>query len=279
MLLIALPLLIGWLCTNAPAAEEEPQITLTVLTFNIMWEENGVRAGNFSLPVWKDRATTVAKLIEDSNADIIGLQEASSEQRENLQHLLPSYALIHHEATNNTNPILFRTGRFHKIDSGAFVLNKNPEIEGTNIGVRSSNWANLKDRQTGQPLWIYNLHLDHRSKGPTRQISAVRLIQPTATHRGAVIVTGDFNCSENSPTMNFLHGNVPLDNDDGNLVTNQRPMVTAYKFVHPRTTDRVIDHVLVTSELQTLSAGRIQSKTASDHDAFWAKVAHKGEAE
>jgi endonuclease/exonuclease/phosphatase family metal-dependent hydrolase len=272
-------LIVGLLRIDATAAEGEPQTTLKVLTFNIMWEENGVRAGNLSLPVWQDRKEQVAELIRESGADIIGLQEASPEQQESLHELLPSFALVHHAAINNTNPIFYRTARFRKLHSGAFELNTTPEIEGTTIGVRSSNWVHLKDRETDQPLWVYNLHLDHRSKGPTRQISAVRLIERTTAHRGAVIVTGDFNCAENSPTMNFFHGKVPLKNDSGELVTNHRPMLTAYKFVHPQKTDRVIDHVLMTSKLQIRDAGRIQSKTASDHDAFWATATPSGEAE
>jgi endonuclease/exonuclease/phosphatase family metal-dependent hydrolase len=174
-----------------PAAEGSAEPTVKILTFNIMWEEAGIRAGNRSLPVWDDRKQLVADLILATKADIVGFQEASPEQQEGLRKLLPEYALVHHEATNNTNPLIYRTDRFRLLDSGAFVLNERPESEGTNVGVRGSTWVHLEDRQGGRRFHVYSLHLDHRSRGPARQISAVRLVERMTAHGGEVLVTGD----------------------------------------------------------------------------------------
>jgi endonuclease/exonuclease/phosphatase family metal-dependent hydrolase len=263
----------GALAANdLPTAHGSPESTIKIITFNIMWEENGVRAGDYSLPVWEGRKDLVARLVVRMEADIVGFQEASPEQQAGLRRLLPSYTLVHHEATNNTNPILFKTGRFQLLDSGAFVLNAKPEVEGTNIGVRGSTWAHLTDRKSGHRLWVYSLHLDHRSKGPTRQISAVRLVERMTSHGGAVVVTGDFNASEVGPAMSFFYGRSALQDDAGKRVTNPRPLVTAYKSMHPQDSTRVIDHVLVGPGIHVRNAGRTASGNASDHDAFWAEV-------
>jgi endonuclease/exonuclease/phosphatase family metal-dependent hydrolase len=255
-----------------PAAGDTSGRTLKIFTFNIMWEENGVRAGNLSLPVWEARKAPVIQLITNAAADIVGFQEASPEQQAGLRAGLPGYTLVHHAATNNTNPILFKTERFQVLESGAFVLNSEPEIEGTNIGVRSSTWVQLEDRENRTRLWVYSLHLDHRSKGPTIQLSAVRLMERIKSHPGAVFVTGDFNTPESGPTMGYFLGRTALTNDSGVLVRNPRPLISAYKFVHSDSRQSVIDHVLVEAGIRIRDAGRIASGSASDHDIIWAEV-------
>jgi endonuclease/exonuclease/phosphatase family metal-dependent hydrolase len=263
----------GTLAANAsPTVGDAPATAIKILTFNIMWEENGVRAGNLSLPVWEDRKSPVIQLITNAAADIVGLQEASPEQQAGLRTGLPRYTLVFEAATNNTNPILFKTQRFRLLESGAFVLNTEPEIKETNIGVRSSTWVQLEDRESRKRLWVYNLHLDHRSKGPTRQISAVRLMERLKSNVGAVFVTGDFNTSESSPTMTFFYGRTALTNDLGVVVRNPMPLVDTFKFIHPESPEKPIDHVLVGTGVGIRHAGRIASGKASDHDIIWTEV-------
>ncbi len=257
-------------CVSA-ATTDGPAPEVKVFTFNIMWEENGVRAGNKALPVWADRKAMVANLIQREGADVVGFQEASPEQQAGLRNLLPEYTLVWHAATNNTNPILFKTARFKRVDSGAFNLNHIPEVEGTNIGIRSSTWAHLEERESGKRFHVYSLHLDHRSEGATRQISAVRLVERIARHGGPVFVTGDYNCSETSPTMTFFHGQRALKNDAGESVSNTRPLLTAYKTFHPEDRRRVIDHALAGPGIRVIDAGRVASRQASDHDMFWVR--------
>jgi endonuclease/exonuclease/phosphatase family metal-dependent hydrolase len=270
LLIFVFPFLL--LAARTSAAELSPATPIKILTFNIMWEENGVRAGNLSLPVWEDRRTPVARLITDAAADIVGFQEASPEQQVGLRAELPGYTLVFHAATNNPNPILFKTGRFQLIDSGAFVLNDKPEIEGTNIGVRSSTWVHLQDRKTRRHVWVYNLHLDHRSKGPTRQISAVRLAEQLSKRDGTVFVTGDFNTPRSSPTMTFLFGRTALKNDSDETAESPRSLIDACESAHPDPTKRVIDHVLASPDVTVKRAGRIASGAASDHDMVWTEV-------
>jgi endonuclease/exonuclease/phosphatase family metal-dependent hydrolase len=91
-------------------------------------------------------------------------------------------------------------------------------------------------------------------------------------HVAAVFVTGDFNTSESSPTMTFFHGRTALTNDSGELMENPKPLVDAYRFIHPESTRRLIDHVLVGPDIRIRHAGRIASGKASDHNVIWAEV-------
>ncbi len=261
---------VALLGTPDPAVAATP--VLKIATFNIMWEENGIRAGNLALPVWKVRESSMIQLLREAAPDIVGLQEASPEQQRGLAEGLTAYTLIFHAATNNTNPILIRKSRLHVLASGAFTLNAEPEKPGTNIGIRSATWARLEDRETARQFTIYNFHLDHRSQGPTRQISAVRLAERMASEAGAHLLTGDFNTTESSPTMTFLYGKTLLKNDAGVRIRNPAPVTDTYHRLYPDQSRRIIDHVLVSGEFKVQEAGRIPSQAASDHDLFWASV-------
>jgi endonuclease/exonuclease/phosphatase family metal-dependent hydrolase len=263
---------IGVFVVAASEAREPPAAVLKIATFNVMWEERGMRAGNLTLPVWKVRKSPVIELIRRAALDVVGVQEASPEQQGDLATGLPDYTLVFHPAVNNTNPILFRTGRLHLLESGAFTLNDVPERAASNIGVRSATWLRLEDPNNGRTITVYNLHLDHRSRGPTRQISAVRLAEQMARETGSHVVTGDFNSDEASPTMRFFHGKIPLQNDAGLRIRNPRPLLDAYRFVHPETPARIMDLVLVSPDFTIRKAGRTPSGIASDHDIFWAEV-------
>ena len=91
-------------------------------------------------------------------------------------------------------------------------------------------------------------------------------------HDGPVLVTGDFNTSESNPAMTFFHGRTALRNDSGESVRNPRPLVDTYKFIHPESSERLIDHVLAGPGIRIRKAGRITSGKASDHDIIWATV-------
>lgn len=260
------------LCAGTPAAGATGTATIRIATFNVMWEEDGGRAGDLALPVWAVRKAAVVDLVTRGALDVVGFQECSLEQQRDLAADLPGYTLVFHDAVNNSNPVVFRTRRFRLLASGAFVLNLRPETAGTNIGVRSSTWARLADRDGGGSFTIYNLHLDHRSRGPTRQISAVRLVARMARAPGPYVVTGDFNTAESSRTMRFLHGEIALTDDDGEAVTNPLPFVSAYRALHPAAPRAVIDHVLAGPGVAIRDAGRTPSGTASDHDLIWAEL-------
>jgi endonuclease/exonuclease/phosphatase family metal-dependent hydrolase len=244
-------------------------ISVKIMTFNAMWEENGVRAGNLNLPVWQDRRPLVQAIIDNADPDIIGFQEASPEQQAGLLEDLPDYSLYYDLVLNNTNPIMYKTVPFTLISAGTFIMNDVPEIPGTNIGQRKASWVQLEEKETHNRLYVYNVHLDHRGDGSTRQISVVRLSELMATHAGPRFMTGDFNTSIVSPTMEYLLGNGSLIDDEGKLVSIPFPFKDAFReAVDPDAA--YIDHVLYPNEtgFTILDASRIPSGDATDHPVF-----------
>jgi len=243
------------------------------MTYNVMWEENGVRAGNKSLPVWRERRYLVRDIIKKYAPDIIGFQEASPEQQVGLSADNPEYDIVYDQTVNNTSPIMYKTSRFVVEDSGTFVLNSVPEQSGTNIGLRKATFGKFKETATGRMFVVYNIHLDHRGNGSTRQISAVRLAEKMATESEPVLLTGDFNCRENSPTMQFFYGHKKLNNDQSVFYDNPVPFLDALKVISPNF--NLIDHVLVKKKIKVVSATylKAENRQASDHFPVLAAVA------
>lgn len=239
-------------------ANEGPQ-EIRLMSFNVMWEENGERAGDLSLLPWETRKELVNAFLLDQEPDVIGFQEASLEQQGTLALDLPHYSILYDETNQNTNPIFYRTSRFAIVEWGNFVLNDVPEQPDTNIGVRSTTWAILRDVNTDRAVVIYNLHLDHRSDGSSRQISVVRMTEQIETQPYPAVVIGDFNCATSSPTMQYLYGNVPLTNDLLENVTNQTPFLDGIGG---------IDHILLEgANWRSGPTLHMESGDASDHYA------------
>jgi len=249
------------------------EIRLSLMSYNVMWEENGVRAGNENLPVWQDRRALVREVIRTYEPDIIGMQEASPEQQLGLGADNPEYGILYDHKLSNTNPIMYRAARFVVEESGAFIMNDMPEEPGTNIGLRKASFARFKEMNSGRRFAVYNVHLDHRGNGSTRQLCAVRLIQRVAEETVPVFLMGDFNCSETSPTMRFLYGKQSLINDQNEAYANPQPLTDALDVIDPSL--NLIDHVLVGRNLRVLSARYLNTvnRQASDHFPVLAEVA------
>lgn len=250
--------------------EPRAEVDLFLMSYNIMWEENGVRAGHTELPVWQDRRALVREVIQTARPDIIGLQEASLEQQVGLSADNPEYGILYDQELNNTNPIMYRATRFVVEDSGAFVMNDVPEEHGTNIGLRKASFARFVEIQSGRRFAVYNVHLDHRGSGSTRQLCAVRLIERIAAETVPVFLTGDFNCSETSPAMRFFYGEQSLINDQREPYENPQPLRDALEIIDPS----LVDHVLVGRNVKVLSASYLDTVNpqASDHFPVMAEV-------
>ena len=61
------------------------------------------------------------------------------------------------------------------------------------------------EKKTGRSLYVYNVHLDHRSQ-PSRLQSAklLRTRIEKRAHRDPVLVTGDFNAGESNAAFEYL---------------------------------------------------------------------------
>lgn len=83
-------------------------------------------------------------------------------------------------------------------------------------------------------MYVYNVHLDHRSEESRQrsvELVAARIVG-RAHPEDPVIVTGDFNCGEQSPAIRFMLGETAGAVEGGSVV-GWTGMTDTYRAIHP----------------------------------------------
>jgi len=182
---------------------------IRVITYNIRY--NTARDGENAWPHRKDR---VAQLLHQYEPDLIGLQEVKQDQLTDLIQRLPDFAWVgvgrdDGKTAGEYAPIFYRRARFRLKENGTFWLSQTPNIIGS-VGwdasmARIATWAKFVDLQTETILLQLNTHFDHR--GMESQIHAAHLLRTFLAEQpqpSPILITGDFNCTEESATYEAL---------------------------------------------------------------------------
>lgn len=191
--------------------------------------------------------------------------------------------------------ILFRTDRFELIDSGQFWLSETPEKPFTKSWdsslPRIAAWVRLKDRRRGgSELLFVNTHFDHRGK--VARLESARLlrqwIERTTLDRGdeqadvpvdattaakksdrspstdktsmpnstiPLILTGDFNCGEDSAPYTELITSARLSDSYRQHHSERQPDEGTFNGFRGTTTGGRIDWILTSPEWSVMDAG------------------------
>ncbi|MDX8360353.1 endonuclease/exonuclease/phosphatase family protein [Cytobacillus sp. IB215316] len=212
---------------------------------------------------WRNRRDGIINKILDINPDIVGLQEAMSTQRRDLEAGLSGmYDLIRFNIpVNYGNPILIRSNRFTILDSGF--------VEAAQCGnTRYITWFLLREVDSGEEFYFYNNHycVSPTSSKEDHAIELVSLInqhQVGNNNRHAIVV-GDFNATRNNAIMEYLLDQIPIDG-----TPNPMNIVDTWDIANqgdpkPSTTERgaAIDWVL------TLSGTSVTAATVDNSDGF-----------
>lgn len=239
---------------------------------------------------WPARRAMLFDVIRESDADLIGLQEALAFQIDEILTAVPGYAVVgvgrdDAARAGEFSAILFKKDRLRVADAGTFWFSDTPEVPASkswgNSITRICTWARFIDRD-GRGFYHFNLHLDHQSQ-PSRERSTVLLrqrITARAFPSDPVIVTGDFNVGEQNPALSTL-----VSKSDA-----AAPFVDTYRVLHAAETvvgtfngfkmgntggDK-IDYVLVQPGAEVLSAEIVRTsrndRYPSDHFPVVAKV-------
>jgi endonuclease/exonuclease/phosphatase family metal-dependent hydrolase len=254
ILLLLVPYLATCLCANSVFAAEIMDLSgaseagvqgaegpghmvnrasLKVMTFNIQWQgqdgENYVNSG------FAHRKPLIIDVLTKFGADIIGLQEASIEQRIAIAPEMPGFGMFPLSIKAGDECILYRLSRFVLMDSGHDYLRRVSETPGTNIGVRDFVWVYLHDRISGKRFYVLNMHLDHRSSKRDRQLDGV-LIGEWIRNRGfsnPLILAGDFNGTPDQPRYLYITGQMAYPGEDGKTVRMPVPMLDTFAEANP----------------------------------------------
>ncbi len=198
---------------SAPAQETKKEaldLDLKVLTTNVRYgkADDGENS-------WEYRKEIYAATLVETEADIIGTQEALSFQKKFLCKKLKGYKSVgvareDGKKDGEYSAIFYRKDRFKAIKCGNFWLSETPDVPSLGWDaacIRIATWAFLEEKATGKRFFFVNTHLDH--VGVVARREGVKLLCKKAQEIGGdcpMIITGDFNNSKESDDIMYVKG-------------------------------------------------------------------------
>lgn len=222
---------------------------------------------------WNRRCAPICDLIAYEAFDLVGMQEVLKNQLDDLMARLSSdYACIgggrdDGKTAGEYAPILYRKERFDLLGSGLFWLSQTPDRPSVGWDAkypRICTWVRLRDRTSGKTLFFLNTHFDH--VGENARLESARLLAGWIERHGkggAVVLTGDFNVDQRSPSYRELLKAGVLSDSYQVASVRMAPNGTVNGFDPGKWSDRRIDHVLVTPGVEVLRYGLLT-------DVYWA---------
>ena len=162
---------------------------------------------------WEARKDLCFEVIRAQGADVICLQECSNAQLTDVQRRLPefeSFGLANPgELFNPTNLILFSKARFDLISAGGFWLSETPHVAGSRswdcAHPRFANWVQLRERDSGRELRVWNTHFDHIGQlARERQAQIVVEASTVFPDELPQLLTGDLNADATNAAVKRL---------------------------------------------------------------------------
>lgn len=257
--------------------EEKAEDNLRIMSFNI-------RCLNVGTDSWQDRIDIVSQTILDSEADSIGVQEATPEWMETLNTTVAEkYAHVGVGRDDGDNEgeysaIFYLKDKYEVIDSGTFWLSETPEkpSKGWDAACnRICTWAHLRNKETGEEYVHMNSHFDHL--GVNARKNSVPLIIERAKAFGdiPVVFTADMNVKEGSENyIQFTESDYFYDTKY--LAPDTMDYCTYHDTKPQRHEDDVIDYVMVNSSFEAVSykvvTEGVDGRFVSDHYPVYSDI-------
>jgi endonuclease/exonuclease/phosphatase family metal-dependent hydrolase len=175
-----------------------------VLTYNVR------RAGDTGDYVWSERKPHILEIIQNSKADLVGIQEAKGNMPHDIISGLRGYSMyparhspgergVITASLGIAAPILYDSKRYTFTGGGTFAMPKGKgDCDQTKHGV----WAQLQDKPSGKNLLVVNVHLMAFSECGAEREDGAKLVKKVITEKGAkrhVILVGDMNVDQVHP--------------------------------------------------------------------------------
>jgi endonuclease/exonuclease/phosphatase family metal-dependent hydrolase len=253
------------LLARQPAAATP--LTLRVMSFNIRYG-----TANDGDNHWDTRKAFLVDVLRGEKPDVIGVQEALHAQLAYILEGLPGYAMVGVGRDDGVragehSAILYRTAALSVSRSDTFWFSDTPDRVASkswgNTITRICTWAQL-GTPGGQPLYVYNVHLDHQSQ-PSREKSAalLRARIDARDPKAPAIVTGDFNAGEKNAAVASMLAGGALRDAFRVKQPEASPVGTFSGFTFGQVDGEKIDYIFVTPEWEVVDAAIV--RTARDN--------------
>ena len=189
---------------------------IKVVSFNLR-RDFGPRRKNR----WETRKELAARMISESDAAIIGVQEFLPRMRQDLKEMLEGYSIFGKGRLSGKNPnndehsdIIIKNNDVDVARCHTFWLSKHPDVPSRAyfaVYPCLCTVAEVKMKKSGRRLRVFNTHFDHVS--PLARTFGAKLILEqihrfNQTDPLPTIVMGDFNASPNSKAVRLMRENL-----------------------------------------------------------------------
>ena len=254
---------------------KKSQEVIRVMSFNI-------RCLNVGKDTWEDRIGIVTETINKSNADSIGVQEATTEWMATLDKELTKYAWVgvgrdDGKTQGEFSSIFYLKEKYNLIDSGTFWLSETPDVPSLGWGAgcnRVCTWAVLENKETKEQYVHINSHFDNASE-KAREESVKMILAHAEKYKDLpVVFTADMNVVEGS--ANYVQMTSGCLKDTKYLTDDSMNYLTYHDTKPSRHQGEVIDYVMVNDNFNVLSykvvTAGIDNRYVSDHFPVYADL-------
>jgi endonuclease/exonuclease/phosphatase family metal-dependent hydrolase len=209
---------------------------------------------------WPNRVERVRALIKKHGFDLIGLQEATSGQIDDLLSDEWAYVGVGRDdgkRGGEASCIFYKKDRFEVRETDTFWLSETPSVPGSKSWAtdctRICTWARMADRKTGRDFYFFNTHLDHRSEVARENGMSLILTRMTRIAQGRpVLLAGDMNATPGTEPIArasaVLHEAYKLTQKP-----HVGPVATSNGFKFDRVPTAKIDHIFVSDGVKVLT--------------------------
>ena len=198
-----------WLMAAAGASAQ----TSTVLTYNIRCENGHDRKDR-----WELRKDALANTVLEHKPSIIALQEVLREQLAFLKERWPGYAQFgvgrdDGMGSGEFAPIFYDTSAFAFLEGKTIWLSPTPDVPSMGWDASCNRIVTLvilRERSSGDSLWVANTHWDAEGKEARRQSARIvfdLLTGPIARGRRTIFM-GDLNAKSSEEPIRYLRAHL-----------------------------------------------------------------------
>ncbi|MCF8451324.1 MAG: endonuclease/exonuclease/phosphatase family protein [Taibaiella sp.] len=228
---------------------------------------------------WANRKTVLISLIRFYDFDILGTQEGLTNQLNDINEELDYYNRYGVGRDDGIDAgehssIFFKKDKFTLTAKGDFWLSETPDKPSLGWDATCCNrlctWVRLLDQQSGNSLFVFNVHYDHEGT-VARDESSKLILKKISTIAGndRVILTGDFNAGHQDQCYLTL-AKSSLLKDTYEKTANPFAFNPSFNdFGKNLKSTEIIDHVFVSEQIKVTKWGMLtdsyQGKYPSDH--------------
>ena len=257
--------------------ETKEENIMRIMSFNI-------RCANVGSDTWEDRIGIVSQTMLDSDADSIGVQEATPEWMATLKETVSeksAYVGVGRDDGDNEgeySAIFYLKDKYNVVESGTFWLSETPEKPSFGWDAacrRVCTWAVLENKENGEKYVHINTHFDH--VGITARKNSVDMIVEKAKEFSdlPVVFTADMNVRQDSDNYKqFVDSGVLFDTK---FAAPDSMSYCTYHDTKPEKHEKdIIDYVMINNHFKAISyrvvTEGIDGRFVSDHYPIYADI-------